>query len=144
MKFFVDSSVLIEGLKANKQAEAIINYILEDVENEYLINDIVVSEILYILKFKKKMNLDELIENIDYFNLLETNKGIVEMAIKFVDRYELKPNDAIILASCKYYHIENLITLDSDFEIPCCQEGIYLIDTIEKLLLIFGKDAFAK
>ncbi len=50
-----------------------------------------------------------------------------------IEKHNLKPNDAIILSTCKYYGISYLISLDSDFEKPCKEEGIKLISSSGKL-----------
>ena len=54
--------------------------------------------------------------------------------------YNLKPNDAFILATCKYYNISYLISLDDDFQKPCEKEGITLINSAEKLKEILEKE----
>jgi predicted nucleic acid-binding protein len=41
-------------------------------------------------------------------------------------KYGLLPNDALILATCKFYGIKHLISLDRDFEEPCVEEGLEL------------------
>ena len=47
----------------------------------------------------------------------------------------LLPNDALILATCKYYKIERLATLDvEDFKKPCKAEGIVLVSNLGDLL----------
>ncbi len=49
-------------------------------------------------------------------------------------KHNLLSNDALILATCKYYRIKYLISIDtSDFKEPCEKEGIVLINSVEKL-----------
>ncbi|MEO2117934.1 MAG: PIN domain-containing protein [Methanocaldococcus sp.] len=38
------------------------------------------------------------------------------------------PNDALILATCKYHKIKNLITFDDDFKGIADKEGIEIIN----------------
>ena len=52
--------------------------------------------------------------------------------------YNMLPNDAIILAHCKSAGISYLASYDSDFILPCQQEGITLIDSIETFQRIFS------
>jgi len=40
----------------------------------------------------------------------------------------MKPNDAIISATCKYNNITSLITLDNDFKKVCENENINIIN----------------
>ncbi len=65
---------------------------------------------------------------IDSSVLIESFKGnkIVEEAPELMSKYNLLPNDAIILATCKLYGTK-LASHDSDFIIPCREENIELI-----------------
>ena len=67
------------------------------------------------------------------FLFLSDNILIEQDAISLMDDYGLLPNDAIILATCKFYGIKYLIIFDKDFEEACKEEGIVLINSIEKL-----------
>lgn len=49
---------------------------------------------------------------------------IGEDAITLMETYGLLPNDAIILATCKFYGVKYLISFDSDFANACESEGI--------------------
>ena len=49
------------------------------------------------------------------------------------ESYRLNPNDDLIFATCKYYQISYLVSLDGDFEEPCKGEEINLINTPERL-----------
>jgi len=48
-------------------------------------------------------------------------------------KYGLLPNDAMILATCKFYGIKYLVSFDSDFEKACEGEGIRLLKSIEEI-----------
>lgn len=59
----------------------------------------------------------------------ESFKKIIEELVKFYSRktnFKLFPNDALILATCKYYGTD-LVSLDEDFGECCRVEGIKLI-----------------
>nr|WP_290902916.1 PIN domain-containing protein [Ferroglobus sp.] len=43
----------------------------------------------------------------------------------------LLPNDALILATCKFYGIKYLISFDNDFRGACEGENMVLIDSVE-------------
>jgi len=89
----------------------------------------------------------ELVKNVDKsplyavlgrFLYLPDNVLIGEDAVTLMEIYGLLPNDAIILATCKFYGIKYLISFDSDFREACGGEGIILIDSKEKLDEIIG------
>ena len=65
------------------------------------------------------------IENDSKF-MLPLTKEIEEKAFEFVLNYGLLPNDAIILATAKFYDL-TLVTLDSDFIDAAKSEGIEII-----------------
>jgi len=67
------------------------------------------------------------------FIFLDSCSDIIKLARKFILKYNLKPNDALILATCKHYNIPYLLSLDEDFKEACEEEGIVLIDSVEKL-----------
>ncbi len=70
------------------------------------------------------------------FKSLKINEEIENLMFHYMETYSLKPNDALILATCKYYGISYLISLDEDFVEPTTKEGIYLIRTKENLCKI--------
>lgn len=140
-KVLLDSSVLIESFKGSKVAfyEALIL----DVTKDIFINDIVLSEYLYyILGFssgvsprtlqQRKKIKDTLeseqktIRTIKNLNFISPNELIVTEAPELMLKYNLLPNDAIILATCKL-HNTKLASHDSDFIFPCKEENIELL-----------------
>jgi predicted nucleic acid-binding protein len=139
VKFFLDSSFIIELLKNNKIAKDINNCLI-DARNILLVyNHIVLSELVYQLYFKRKYNWQIIEEILKEFDLLELNKEIGSLSLEYIYKYNLKPNDALILATCKHYGIKYLISLDEDFKKPCKEEGIVLIDSVEKLKEVLDK-----
>ncbi|MBE8540167.1 PIN domain-containing protein [Geoglobus acetivorans] len=79
---------------------------------------------------EKEDELEELFMLFEIFEELEINREIRNLAYRFVKKYGLLPNDALILATCRFYGIKYLISFDSDFERACKKEGIVLIDNI--------------
>jgi uncharacterized protein len=57
----------------------------------------------------------------------------VSLAVDFMKKHNLLPNDAIILASCKVQDVKLLASYDSDFTKACLSEGIKLISNISDL-----------
>ena len=140
IKAFVDSNVIINHFSGNVN-------ILELLEKyELYINSIVFSEVLmvylklitneksYTLKHKPELivNKKEELKLVDdLFSLLITlnmDENIHKIAYNLITEYGLLPNDALILATCKYHKIKNLITFDDDFKEIADKEGIKIIN----------------
>ena len=51
-----------------------------------------------------------------YFTELEVSEEIKQSALDVMMQYGLLPNDAIIVATCKHYNIDTIITFDEDFK----------------------------
>ena len=149
MKALIDSSVFIENFKGNKKANFLL---LKSIEFfEVYINSIIFSEVVYKviglkdnkspLTLKSKGNIRKVLEEKDliiYFDLilqfgvLDLNMEINKISIRLMNKYNLLPNDSLIIASCKYHNIKCLVSLDEDFKEPCVKEGIVLINAPEK------------
>ena len=134
----MDSSIIVEGLKKDNTALEMIKLLVKVIDKvEPCINVIVLSETIYQLTYKRKFSLEELEAFLTRFRFLEVGKSIGNLALKYMKFYKLKPNDALILATCKYYSIKYLVSLDSDFTTPCHKEGITLINSSEILKKAF-------
>ncbi|WP_297476964.1 type II toxin-antitoxin system VapC family toxin [Thermococcus sp.] len=112
IEVFVDSSVLIEGLKGNPEAVEIMNT-LADENAIAIINDIVASEFLFhyirlksgVSPFtvKQYKRINEFITDrepwdfIEQFHILPVDEETVEEAYHLMRAHNLLPNDAIIL-----------------------------------------------
>ena len=55
------------------------------------------------------------------------DEQVMELSKRYIKRYALRPNDALILATCKHHNIRYLATLDEDFIKPAKKEKIKLI-----------------
>jgi len=132
-KVFIDSSVLIEPLQNRK------NVILNQTFACY-INAIVVSEYLYKyiglqnLGSPRKVQTDKKIsealkpylitKTLEEFLFLELTSSVVSIAPVLMSQYNLLPNDAIILATCKFYGIKYLASHYRDYDVPCKQKEL--------------------
>jgi predicted nucleic acid-binding protein len=125
-KYFVDSNIIIESCKKNILAIDILNKYEKD--SFTYINPIVVSEVSYILKKKLKYTIKQIEPILNEFNILTVNKQIVIIAYDYMHKYNMKPNDAMIAATCKYHEIPNILTMDTDFERVCTNENITLLN----------------
>ncbi len=144
MRVFVDSNIIIESFKKpfNNKAVTLMEIVLKGYMEGYIqacINLVVENEVIYLLIFKKKSGLEfkGLVKFLDGFTFLEINQDIRYLCRGFIEEYNLKPNDSLILATCKHYGIPYLISLDEDFKTACEREGIVLIDDADKLKEVF-------
>lgn len=67
------------------------------------------------------------------FTFLANSPTVVPIYLHLIATYNLLPNDALILATCKLHHISRLASYDSDFATACAGEGIQLIQTVADL-----------
>jgi len=138
-KVFLDSSVLIEFLKINGLEEA--KKIMDSIYDKFLyldvyINLIIIDEtVFFYIKNKHKISftLKELKIYLDSFNFLVITEEIKDNMFLLIEKYTLRPHDALIIATCQYYEISNLISLDNDFIKVSSGENINLIYNLEKL-----------
>ena len=141
-KIMVDSSVFIEALKGRKTD--FYKSLISTNTNQFYINEIILSEYLYYLlainggSSPKSLQESKLIKSVfstssnelvilKDFILLSSSQEFSEIVPSFMSTYNLLPNDAIILATCKLHGITQLASHDTDFVIPCKQEGIELL-----------------
>ena len=139
--YFIDSSILIEYNKGNKlrlSSELSANDIFRCFVNETVLSEFLFHFLAYNGK-KSPQTIHESNKIADVFALsdqykliktchfLETSKRLYSLVPSLMVKYNLLPNDAIILATCKLHGIKNLASHDKDFEIPCKAEGIDLV-----------------
>ncbi|MEA2043311.1 MAG: PIN domain-containing protein [Bacteroidota bacterium] len=125
-KYFVDSNIIIESCKRNLTAIDILSKYEKD--SFTYINPIVVSEVSYILKKKLKYSIKQIEPILNEFSILPVDKQVVTIAYDYMHKYNMKPNDAMIAATCKYHEIPNILTMDNDFEQVCTNENITLLN----------------
>lgn len=141
---FVDSTLLVEYNK-NTRYELLEELFIGSFDLMY--NQIVMSEYLYHFigyhGTKSPRSLQEsksisrvLTENnplslLALFDQLTVKLPVSEEVIRIMRDHNMLSNDAMILAHCKSAGIHYLASYDSDFIIPCQEEGITLIDSME-------------
>lgn len=147
---FVDSTLLVEYNK-NTRYELLEGIFVGAFELVY--NQVVMSEYLYHFvghhggksprTLKESRSIPQVLSENNPLTLLAlfdqlTNKlPAVEEVVRIMTDYNMLSNDAIILAHCKSAKISYLASYDSDFKIPCQEEDITLIDSIETFQHIF-------
>jgi predicted nucleic acid-binding protein len=72
-------------------------------------------------------NNQKLVTALSDFSFLNAGPSLMSHVPAFMSKYNLLPNDAIILATCKINNITKLASHDSDFILPCKVEGIELL-----------------
>ncbi len=93
----------------------------------------------YTLKHKPelvKTHQTELRDFMRFFKLfreLEVNRSVEELALEYMAKYGLLPNDVIILATCRVHGIKYLISFDNDLTEACVGEGMTLLGSPEAI-----------
>ena len=137
----VDSSIIIEYSKEVKTK--LLNSLLADSNTQCFISETIVSECLFqfikinsgksprsveqALEIKRTLDLNNNPKMLHLFLYLPTNENIYLLAPDLMAKYNLLPNDAIIIATCKIHGITQLASHDSDFTAVCKGEGINLL-----------------
>lgn len=146
MKVFIDTSVIVEYLKGNHA-----DFYKQLVSGDQLlfINQVVVSEFLFHfialngnkspLSVKTSGQIAETFANLNPYDLIPDcfhlghNLEIARDGLEIMKKYNLLPNDALILATCRFFGIDNIATYDSDFLLPGIDMNIRIINKISDL-----------
>jgi predicted nucleic acid-binding protein len=147
MKVFIDSGILIEYEKQTKTE--LLEYLIVNGYHIY-INPVVVSEYLYKLlgiiggrsplSIRESGKINDTLSKHDTklflsnFEVLPIPDMALPLAVDFMSTYNMLPNDAIILASCKLQNVDMLASHDKDFTAACIAEGIKLIANFTDLI----------
>ncbi len=147
-RIFIDTSILVEYRKGSRTG--LWEAILKNTDVAPCLNQAVVSEYLFYhlaiftgkspRTIKEADRIREILQKYDPFpflNILEwlpDGSVLSKPALAFMKNYNLLPNDALILASCKQHGINALASYDPDFEAACRQESISLLRTEEEFV----------
>lgn len=143
----LDSSILVEYSKGRKTE--LLEYLLEKRPTELFINSTVLSEYMFHWlgnnggkaprtlqqgqQIGRLLLQDDQHDFLSLFSILPSDNAIIPVYLSFMQQYNLLPNDALILASCKIHGIPALASYDPDFEGACAAENIRLVRQIEDL-----------
>ncbi|GAB4007953.1 type II toxin-antitoxin system VapC family toxin [Spirosoma migulaei] len=146
-RIFLDSSILVESTKGT-QTE-LFEYLIENDTYEMCINQIVLSEYTFYLliieggkapvTLKRDKTIPAIIEQhnpADFLSemiFLEPGSAVIPLYLRYMEHYNLLPNDALILATCKLSGITQLASYDTDFAPACLGERIQLVQQISDL-----------
>jgi uncharacterized protein len=139
----IDSSILIEYYK-NAQT-ALLDELLRAKEVTLFISQVVLSEYLFHclavdggkspLSIKQSNDIGKTLAYSNHaaflkqFVYLRDNNLLVEDAISYMSKFNLLPNDALILSLCSLHRIPAIASYDSDFSPACRELGIALLQT---------------
>lgn len=146
-EILLDSSIVVEYSKNTRTQ--LLDYLLDENRYKLFISETVVSEFTfywlagrgnkapYTLKMRRE--IPAIIEDnsplqfLTQFSLLAVNDKVLPIYLDLMQRYNLLPNDALIIATAKLHDITAVASYDPDF-LPACQgEGIRLIREIADL-----------
>jgi uncharacterized protein len=147
---FLDSSVLIEFYKQTKTE--LLETLSKESDLSLVVNSIVISEFSFhllalkgnkaplTLKVEKKIptliKSFNPLEFLNQFALIDLQESHIYIVTDFMEKYNLLPNDALILGTCKSNNIAAIASFDSDFEEPCKKENIILFKSVNDLKFI--------
>jgi len=130
-KIFVDTNVIVDLLRGKNHVVAFFKQI-ESGELLGFANNIVFLETIHVylilttgegpLSLRKKpemiksIDLTPISDIFDLLHLLPTDPIEKDDVVEIISKYGLLPNDALIVATCKYYGINKIVTFDSDFK----------------------------
>lgn len=142
VEIFVDSSVLVEYIKGNRTD--LLDFLTNE-NRELAISNVVVSEFLFYfvgfkgnkspLTIKRDGNISNVLSQYDLISVLKdflvvSETTEVALVISLMQKYNLLPNDALILATCLHHSLPYLVSYDeNDFRDACAAEGITLISS---------------
>ncbi len=140
---FVDSSLLVEYIKDSRtdlldalKSEPGINlFISQTVVSEYLFYHLAELGQKSPRSLKEAAAIPAILKTVsplpflEQFEWLSDGSPMLPLAVNFMEKFNLLPNDALILAAIKHHKIAALASFDPDFEAPCRSEGIRLLKT---------------
>lgn len=150
-KIFIDSSILVEfkkqtrtdllmGLLANPRIEPVISH---TILSEYTYHLLAIEGQRSPRSIKESGSIaamllrDDPFSLFSIFSLTPTSEEISSVFLDMMSKYNLLPNDALILADCKLNKIDLLASYDvKDFAKACEQESIKLVSSISDMPLI--------
>lgn len=143
----LDSSILIEYAKNNRTE--LLDHLIAIMPAGLCINSVVLSEYMYHWlgnnggKSPRSLQQSRQIGNVlqsgdqtgflSQFTILPSDNRIVPIYFSLMQKYNLLPDDALIIATAKLHGIPAIASHDDDF-IPACQgENIQLIRNLADL-----------
>ena len=146
-ELMLDSSILVEYVKERRLE--LLDRLLITPNLKLCINSTVLSEYTFhwlatkggksprsLQQTKQVRQLITDVEPVNFlklFTILPSDDRIVPIYLDLMQRYNLLPNDALIVATAKLHGIPAIASYDPDFDPACQGEGIQLIREISDL-----------
>ncbi len=122
MKVFLDSCYIIylKYAEDDEIFEFCIDLLKKLEEHDVFVNVAVLNEVVWILKKKYGVDLNEIFDFLDRFtnfvNIIPLDSEDYENMKEFMLRYNLKPSDALHVSSMKKGGIKTVVSEDPDFD----------------------------
>jgi len=125
MKIFVDASLIVylNVKMPEKEAELIEKFWLDLLTHHSLYTNILVlDEVIYVSKKKYEVSIEDTLELIDkavlpYVDILPIGLSEYLKAREMMKKYNLKPSDAIHVATMENYGLQAIASEDKNFDI---------------------------
>ena len=147
-RILLDSSILVE--KAKRTRQGLFDALLQRDNLEKCICSTVLSEFAFHLlaieggkapqTLKQNATIPTLLSAnspeplLNVFTFLPDSSQTISLYLSLMIRYNLLPNDALILSACLLHEVPMLANYDKpDFELACLKEGIKLIGDVTDL-----------
>ncbi len=151
-KIFLDSSILVEYVKGAKTD--LLDYLLNDEKFTLFISQIVISEFYFhaLAAYGSKapltlktsgaisgiMQFHQPQQFLNLFDFLMDDAHFVDASANLMERYNLLPNDALIIANCQKHAIKHIASYDiTDLEPVCKVENMVLISSVVDVQVSF-------
>jgi uncharacterized protein len=152
-RLFLDSSILVEYVKGNKTD--LLDYLLNDAGVSLFISQIVISEFYFHalaaygskspLSLKMSGGIGTIMHDnqpqqfLQLFNFLSDDATFVETTAHLMEKHNLLPNDALIIANCQHHNVTHIASYDINDMTPVCKsENMVLISTVQDFKTAFS------
>ena len=125
------------------------DYLSINTQYSLCISQVVLSEFTYYwlaiegkkapVTLKRDVAISQIVSNyspadvLSKLTFLEPGNALIPLYLDFMAQYNLLPNNALILATCKLSGIDQIASYDADFEPVCLGEGIRLVQQVSDL-----------
>lgn len=141
MNYFIDTSALIKRY-INEKGSNVVDSIFREGASIFVSEISKIEAISTIKRLLVTNNIDlanyssikrELLFDFTLFNIIEHNNDILEMAIKMIEKYQLKTLDSIQLASClsQFSAIDFFVGSDKKLIKSAKNENMKILDPMD-------------
>jgi uncharacterized protein len=152
-RLFLDSSILVEYVKGSKTD--LLDHLLNETGISLFISQIVISEFYFHalaayggkspLSLKMSGGIGQIMQQyqpqqfLQLFNFLTDDAAFVETTAQLMEKHNLLPNDALIIANCQHHNIKHIASYDLNDLTPVCKaENMVLISSVQDVKTAFS------